>query len=482
MCLVCTCEDIKINSLSSVWIYIKLFTFVPIRIIFRRETMLNILYQALNRSKVRLPPKEDGWYGPGARPKDHQPGDASIRPFKVNISDTVLDDLKARLENARWAPPIESTNFRYGFNTNTLKEVVEYWKTKYDWRQHESQLNRYNHYLTKIEGIDIHFVHVRPNETKRGKVVPLLAVHGWPGSFYEYFKSIDRLTDPTDSGIAFELVLPSIPGYAFSEAPHQEGFSAISAARIFVKLMARLGHDKFIAHGGDWGSAITKAIASMYPENVIGLHLHMIFRAQPQTWFDQMKMTAAKYTPNLMFGGSEKEYKYFQQAAIDTWYLEAGYFHIQSTKPDTVGIALTDSPVGLAAYILEKFSTWTNNANIDLPDGGLLAGKFSFDDLLTNVMIYWCSGSITSSLRFYRENSHPIAGALARYSMETNVPAAYAVFPNELKCYPRFMVEMVLPNLIQYSLMPRGGHFAAFEEPDLFVDDIKQFGRKLLAN
>lgn len=448
------------------------------------------LYRMLFPTPLRLtPPHEDGYYGRSKAIKgDYPPDDTKVRPFKINVPDSILEDLKHRLANAHIHESIADTQFRYGFNSATLKTIVDYWKNEYDWKKQEQELGKYNHFVTQIEGIDIHFVHVKPANPS-GVVLPLIAVHGWPGTFYEYIKSVDKLTDSSNGGVSFEVVIPSIPGYGFSEAPHQEGLNVLSTARIFVKLMKRLGYNKFFAHGGDWGSVVTKSMAVMYPENIRGYHTNFIMRYSPQGSTEMAKMIAAKYMPMVVFYKDDDQRKMFESASKFDFHDEGGYYHIQSTKPDTIGAALTDSPVGLVAWILEKFSTWTNKANVNAQDGGLLPSpdcKWTLDELLTNVMIYWVTSNVTASMRYYKENLDSKVGALRRYNVTnlkvpSSVPCAYAAYPNEIVQMPRIVVEMALPNLIQYTVMPRGGHFAAFEEPDLFVDDIKQFARAVVS-
>ncbi|XP_054157402.1 epoxide hydrolase 1-like [Oppia nitens] len=407
-------------------------------------------------------------------PKDPE----TINKFTVNISDAVLNDLKNRLESARYVQPLSDSQFSYGFNGDYLKQVVDYWLTKFDWRKQEKELNKFNHFKTQINGIDIHFIHVKPSKPAK-TVVPLLAIHGWPGSVLEYYKALPMLIEPTND-IAFEVILPSIPGYGFSEAPHQPGFSIISAANIFVKLMKRLGYNQFFVHGGDWGSYISKVIAQTYPQNVIGLHTTL-----QQQQFDGMaglKIMIGAYFPRLIYAEPDKaiEKLYPIKEKLYNGLRESGYAHIQATKPDTVGSALVDSPVGLAAYILEKFSTWTDLNNVHKPDGGLTK-KFTLDQLLTNVMIYWVTGNVASSMRFYKETV-PILFTtdINRIPVSASVPAAVADFPSELGRLPIELARYQYENLVQYTDMPRGGHFAAFEEPKLVVDDIKKFAKTVL--
>jgi len=343
-------------------------------------------------------------------------------------------------------------------------------------------LNAFPQFKTQIEGLDVHFIHVKP--TKQAKtILPLLVIHGWPGSVLEYYKSFPLYTEPDDQGLAFEVIAPSIPGYGWSEAPHQKGFSIVAAGRIFVKLMRRLGHERFLVHGGDWGSAITRSIAGIFPEHVIGAHAcgnYELMRI-PESRCQAVQIYLAEHFPRWYFGNdyNEREYqKLFPLAEKKAFlYHETGYMHIQSTKPDTVASALVDSPVGLAAYILEKFSTWTNPAYRNREDGGIRE-KFTLEELLTNVSIYWFSGNIASSQRFYKENTNP---ANRPPSQKITVPFATVDTPYELARAPKRLIAPSYEKLVQYSDFPRGGHFTAFEEPELVNEDIRAFVSKIIA-
>ncbi|XP_018429512.1 PREDICTED: epoxide hydrolase 1-like [Nanorana parkeri] len=335
--------------------------------------------------------------------------------------------------------------------------------------------------------LNVHFIHVKPPNLPAGqKAIPLLMVHGWPGSFYEFYGIIPLLTEPGKHGLdpnfTFEVICPSIPGYGFSEAPHKKGLDAIAAGRIFYKLMLRLGFSEFYLHGGDWGSLITTTMSQMKPESVKGLHLNVVFLGKGG-FKVLISLILGRYLPWLV--GMTREdvkliYPYFEKNVYAVL-RESGYLHIQATKPDTVGSSLNDSPAGLAAYILEKFSTWTNPDYRALEDGGL-DRKYSLDDLLTNVMIYWVSGSITSSMRFCKENlSHESRfGLVARTPVY--VPTGIAAFPHELMHNPKIWVKERHKNIVNYNYMPRGGHFAAFEEPELLARDIQNFVSKVEKN
>ncbi|NWY05668.1 HYEP hydrolase, partial [Nothoprocta ornata] len=437
-----------------------------------------LLCWMMSRRKMKTLEMGDGWWGTGEKKLKE---DERIRPFRIETSDKEIQDLHHRLDQARYTPPLEGAAFHYGFNSDYLQKVVAYWRNQFDWRKQVEILNKYPHFQTTIEGIDIHFIHVKPPHVSPGQTVyPLLMVHGWPGSFYEFYKIIPLLTEPAQHGlgeddVVFEVICPSIPGYGFSEAPHQKGFDTVAAARIFHKLMKRLGFKEYYLQGGDWGAQITTNMAQMLPQSVKGLHLNVVFIITHglRTFFSVM---IGAYVPWLVgFTREDARRMYpFVQKNIHYILRESGYLHLQATKPDTAGCGLNDSPVGLAAYILEKFSTWTNRSFVQKDDGGL-ESKYSLDDLLTNVMIYWVTSSIVSSVRFYKENFSRNITDL----QSVHVPTGVAAFPEELAHTPRTWAKKNLKNIVSYTYMPRGGHFAAFEEPRLLAQDIRQFVRKV---
>uniref|UniRef100_A0A8D1WA17 Epoxide hydrolase n=1 Tax=Sus scrofa TaxID=9823 RepID=A0A8D1WA17_PIG len=434
-----------------------------------------VIYWFVSKDKEETLLLGDGWWGPGSRPAAAE--DESIRPFKVETSDEEINDLHQRIEKFRLTPPLEDSRFHYGFNSNYLKKIISYWRNTFDWRKQVEVLNKYPHFKTKIEGLDIHFIHVKPPQLPSGRTAkPLLMVHGWPGCFYEFYKIIPLLTDPKNHGLSdehvFEVICPSIPGYGFSEASSKKGFNSVAAARIFYKLMLRLGFQEFYLQGGDWGSLICTNMAQLVPSHVKGLHLNIALvlrNVYILTFFLGRRL-------GRLFGYTERDLEllYPFKKTFYTLMRESGYMHIQSTKPDTVGCALNDSPVGLAAYILEKFSTWTNEEFRDLEDGGL-ERKFSLDELLTVIMLYWTTGTITSSQRFYKENLGQGVMANKHEAIKVHVPTGFAAFPSEVLHCPEKWVKNKYPKLISYSYMARGGHFAAFEEPELLAQDIRKF-------
>lgn len=433
-----------------------------------------LAYTLLQQRKAKVVPLGEGWWGKGKKPLFE---DGTIHPFKVQTSDEEIEDLHARIDKTRYADPLEDSNFQYGFNSTYLKRVVTYWRNEFDWKKQVDVLNKYPHFKTKIEGLDVHFIHVRPTPSKNQKVIPVMLVHGWPGSFFEFYRILPILTQNQD-GIAFEVICPSIPGYGYSEAPHKKGFNSLAAARIFLTLMERLGFDKFYLQGGDWGSLITTNMAQMKPDCVKGLHLNMIMTNRGLKIL--LSIMIGRYLPFLV--GLTREdvrrlFPFFQRNVVEIL-KESGYMHIQATKPDTAGCAVNDSPVGLAAYILEKFSTWTDRKNRDLPEGGL-ERKYSLDDLLTNVMIYWTTGSITSSMRFYKENFSSDPYTREDSLMGVYVPTGLAAFPEELLHTPKSWAKTRYRNIYSYTYMPKGGHFAAFEEPQLLADNVLEFVKKV---
>ncbi|XP_020773829.1 epoxide hydrolase 1 [Boleophthalmus pectinirostris] len=417
---------------------------------------------------------EDKWWGVGDRPDGQE--DTTIRPFRLSTSDAELEDLHQRMDQTRPVPSLHNSQFNYGFNSEHLQKVISYWRNDFDWRKQVEKINQYPHFKTNIDGLDVHYVHVKPQVVPEGtKLIPLIMVHGWPGSFYEFYGLIPLLTEPSQAGhFVFEVVCPSIPGYGFSEAPHHKGFDSVCTARIFHKLMKRLGFSHFYAQGGDWGWIVTTNMAQLEPRTVTGLHLNFAPPSKPGLLLT-LSMLLGKCFPKL-FSFTPLDLDHLYPAAeklLVEPLLETGYMHIQATKPDTVGRALNDSPVGLAAYILEKFSTWTSKDFRNLQDGGLTR-KFSLDDLLTNVMIYWTAGCITSSMRFYKENfSRGLNSPHARIPVV--VPTGFACFPNELMHTPELWVRQKYRRLVSFTPMPRGGHFAAMEEPQLMAKDINKF-------
>ena len=313
--------------------------------------------------------------------------DEKIRTFSVQFPESQLEDLRTRLE--MWkkpAPTLQNVKDNsYGINLSVLEKIVDYWKNSYDWKYELARINKMPHHKTIIQGLDIHFIHTVGDRNARFKV-PLLLLHGWPGSVLEFYKVIPKLVEARD-GLAFDIVCPSIPGYGFSEIPVKPGFSVVSVADIFHKLMMRLGYDKYVVQGGDWGSIIGGVIAHKYHDHIIGYHTNFHVPSVA-TGMDLLHVAGVLIAPSLVVDKEDVGKLTFN--TFKWWMEETGYMHEQMTKPDTVGIALSDSPVGLAGYVIEKFIGWSDGF------------PFSNDELITNVMLYWLTNTSTSSLRLYK--------------------------------------------------------------------------------
>jgi len=375
-----------------------------------------------------------------------------------------LTDLRNRLNNSRFPVDSPGTEWEYGTNIDYMKELTAYWKNTYldQWKGvHEKKLNSMQQFVTEIDGLKIHFVHVK---SKVEGATPLLLSHGWPGSFFECSKVVSLLTDPeSHDGTkeeAFHLVCPSLPGYGFSQAPKEKGFTTKQMAKTFIKLMAILGYDKYVAQGGDWGYLISVNVALNDPEHCIGLHLNAFLSSSLEKPGAAFKSILKAVSPSFLIDNSHERAHF--SSLLSFLFDHAGYAHLQGTKPDTVGFGLSDSPVGLAAYIIEKFHGLSDC-------NGSIENSFTKDDLLTNVMIYWISNSITSSMRLYYEMFHQKVEEIQYVSQ----PSALALF-KELTTPPINQLNDFL-NLVQLNKMPSGGHFAALEEPTLLVNDIRKF-------
>ncbi len=375
-----------------------------------------------------------------------------IQPFTIAVADDVLADLRRRLAATRWPDEVDDAGWDYGANLAYLKGLVAYWRDGFDWRAQEATLNQYAQYRADIDGVGVHFVH----ERGRGPhPLPLIITHGWPSSFAQMLKIVPLLTDPAryggDPADAFDVVVPSLPGFGFSDRPRARGMNGQRIATLWERLMAdTLGYRRFAAAGGDLGSPVTRRLALAHPDLVVGMHLT-----------DVGYPTADR--PD--FSAAERRYL----DAVRDWSAHEGaYMMLQSTKPQTLAYGLTDSPVGLAAWIVEKFRAWSDCA-------GDVERRFSKDELLTTIMIYWVTETINSSVRLYYENRGipPLAP-----EQRINVPAGVAIFPKDLALPPREWAERSL-RVERWTEMPRGGHFAAMEEPALLVEDLRAFFRPL---
>jgi len=379
----------------------------------------------------------------------------AIRPFVVQVPDAVLEDLQTRLRHTRYPDEIFGAEWDYGTDLAYQRELITYWAEDFDWRAQERQINAFDHYKTMIDGLDIHFIHQRsPVES----ATPLLISHGWPGSFLEFMKVIGPLTDPVAYGgnaeDAFHVVVPSVPGFGFSDKPSERGYGPAQMGDIFAKLMERLGYQRYGAQGGDWGSAITRRLAAEHPNRVIGLHLNLI-SAEPPPGVDD---------PEAGVPAAELERMRERQAF---WAPERGYSDIQGTKPQTLGYALNDSPAGQAAWIIDKV-----HILCDCPRGH--EQKFTKDELLANITLYWVTQTATSASRIYFESRRQAGNGTGGNAGYLEVPTGAALFPNEIALPPRKWAEARF-NIVHWTEMPRGGHFAALEEPELYVEDVRAF-------
>jgi len=381
-------------------------------------------------------------------------------PFTVNVPEDVLTDLKRRLSNVRWAHDFANAGWEYGTNGDYLRALVEYWREHYDWRQHERAMNAWPHFRTTIDDVPIHFIHVRG---KGPKPVPLILTHGWPWTFWDFRKVIGPLSDPAAHGgnpaDAFDVVVPSLPGYSFSTPLTTPGISCWNTADLWVRLMEGLGYPRFAAHGGDWGAIISAQLGHKYADRLIGVHINLL---APLDAFSGGAVDPADYAPNEQ-GWAER--------TQDFWLHEAGYFALQTTKPQTIAFALNDSPVGLCAWIVEKRRSWSDC-------GGVVEQRFSKDDLLNTVMLYWVTQSYGTSARYYYESKHhPWQPSHSRVPV-VEAPTGAAVFLKEVALQPRRWAERYY-NLKRWSVFPSGGHFAPMEEAQVLTEDLRTFFRTL---
>ncbi|XP_077298291.1 juvenile hormone epoxide hydrolase 2-like [Arctopsyche grandis] len=411
-------------------------------------------------SKMPHIPKDTYW-GPG----EPSNVDKTIKPFKIQFSKEMISDLIGRLKNTRNSESYENTQFQYGFNSKALKNVIEVWTEKYDFAERENYLNQFPQFKTNIQGLDIHFIHVKPIVEDGVKVLPLLILHGWPGSVREFYKVIPMLTKHKNGdNLAFEIIAPSLPGFGFSQGASKAGLGAVQIAVVMANLMERLGHKKYYVQGGDWGSIIGSHLTTMYGNNVLGYHSNMPIIT---SLLSTIKMVIGSVYPSLFVGKQFKNRVYPMKSYISTLIRESGYLHMNATKPDTIGVGLNDSPAGLAAFLLEKFANDSSKA-----DGGL-TDKFTYMELIDNVMMYWVSKSATTAARIYAESFNKAHSSLGLDSIPTNVPMAAARFPREIGFSTKWQLSEKYKNIIQVSDLPKGGHFAALEEPELLADDIR---------
>lgn len=369
-----------------------------------------------------------------------------IRPFTIDVPQAQLDDLRRRLHNTRWPDAEVVDDWSQGVPLAYVQELCRYWADEYDWPSRQAALNRFDQFVTEIDGVDIHFIHQRSSNPD---AIPLLITHGWPGSVVEFHKVIGPLTDPAahggDAADAFHVIAPSLPGFGFSGKPTEAGWGVEKIGEVWAELMARLGYDSYVAQGGDWGSAVTTAVGAQDPEHCAAIHLTLAMGASP---------TGPPESPQELH--ALERLKYYMD-----W--DSGYSTQQKSRPQTVGYGLADSPAGQAAWIIEKFWAWTDC-------DGHPENVLSRDEMLDDVMLYWLTGSATSSARIYWESF----GRGKRHTV--TVPTGFAVYPKEIVPPVRTWVEPIY-NVQYWAEYDKGGHFAAFEVPDTFVADLRTFFR-----
>ncbi len=390
----------------------------------------------------------------------------AIRPFRAEIPEEELVELRRRIAATRWPDRETVTDRSQGVRLDDIQELVEYWGTNYDWRKAEARLNALPQFMTTIDGLDIHFVHVR---SRHPDALPLIITHGWPGSIFELLDVIGPLTDPTAYGgrpeDAFDVVIPSMPGYGFSARPTTPGWGPDRIARAWTGLMERLGYDRYVAQGGDWGSVIADAQARQAPPGLLGIHLNMPATVPPEI---ASALRSGDPTP----AGLTAEEKAAYESMNELYSRGAGYASIMVTRPQTVGYSFADSPVGLAAWFYDKFADWTYS-------GGDPERSLTKDAMLDDITLYWLTNTGTSGARLYWENNNNNFNTEDQKTGEISLPVAITVFPGEIYRAPRSWAERAYRNLIYYNQVAEGGHFAAWEEPELFAGELRAAFRSL---
>ncbi|MDT5390307.1 MAG: epoxide hydrolase [Mycobacterium sp.] len=370
-----------------------------------------------------------------------------LEPFTIAIPDSELDDLHRRLVSARWPVELDGAGWDYGTDQAFLRSVIDRWADGYDWRRTEAELNGWGSFVTTAAGQRVHLLHVR---SANADAIPLVLTHGWPGSIVEFLDALPLLRE------RFHVVVVSMPGYGFSGPTRDRGIDVAKVAASVADVMAQLGYDRYVAQGGDWGALVTRYLGEHYAPNVVAIHTNMLFAMPPQG------------APDVMSGVTEAELAAIVSSAGKVANGTA-YMEIQSTRPHSLGFGLDDSPLGLAGWILEKFNAWC-----DIREGM----PISTDRLIDNLMLYWLTGTGTSAARLYCESTRAGTAPLDAWDGRVDVPTGYAVYPGEILQTPRVWAEKRY-NVVHYALQDRGGHFAAFEQPELFAADVNAYGQVL---
>jgi pimeloyl-ACP methyl ester carboxylesterase len=389
---------------------------------------------------------------------DRPAGATAIRPFRIDFPDEALDDLRRRISATRWPSKELVTDRSQGVQLATLQELARYWASDYDWRRAEAKLNALPQFMTEIDGVDTHFIHI---QSRHADALPLIMTHGWPGSVIELLETVGPLTDPTAHGgraeDAFHLVLPSVAGYGFSAEPRELGWFAGRVAEAWPELMHRLGYGRYVAQGGDVGAAVTDAMGRQAPEGLIGIHTNL-------------------FVPGLAGGSFPKETEEERAAAEAGAAFRAtgfGYFVEQATRPQTIGYALLDSPVALAAWMLDHDTDSYYKISRAFVEGQP-SGNLTRDHILDNITLYWLTGTGASAARSYWESGQAAARAAGQAPPPVTVPVGFTTFPGEIVATPRSWVELAYPTLVYFNKVDKGGHFAAWEEPELFSSELRK--------
>jgi pimeloyl-ACP methyl ester carboxylesterase len=389
-----------------------------------------------------------------------------IKPFHASVSNDALKDLRQRISMTRWPSKETVPDQSQGVKLDQIQRIVKYWGTDYDWHKAEAKLNSFPQFTTNIDGLDIHFIHVR---SKHKNAMPLIITHGWPGSIFEVLKAIDPLTNPTKYGgkaeDAFDVVIPSMPGYGFSGKPTEAGWGVEKMGQAWDVLMKRLGYHHYVSQGGDWGAVVADAMGRQAPEGLLGIHVNM-----PAT-------VPAEVADVLKSGGSapenltEKEKAAFN--SLNKLYTKGGgYAGMMVTRPQTLGYGLTDSPVALASFFLDKFNDWTYS-------GGNAEKSLTKDEMLDDITLYWLTNTANSSAQLYWENNNNNFNVVEQRTQEIKVPVAITVFPGEIYQAPKSWAEKAYPTLQYFNEVKKGGHFASWEEPQLFAEELRAAFRSL---
>ncbi|SFS35998.1 epoxide hydrolase family protein [Streptomyces sp. ok210] len=390
----------------------------------------------------------------------------AIRPFTFEFPEAELEDLRARIEATRFPEKETVEDQSQGTQLATIQELARYWAKEYDWRKVEARLNSYPQFITEIDGLDIHFIHVR---SKHENALPVIVTHGWPGSIIEQLKIIEPLTNPTahggDASDAFHVVIPSMPGYGFSGKPSAKGWDPEHIASAWGELMKRLGYTKYVAQGGDWGAVVTDLMGVQEPEGLVGIHTNMPKVIPPA--IEQAIITGDPLPSDIVLANDEEKAAVEQ---LDFVYRHVYYAYMMGSRPQSL-TGLADSPVGLAAFMLDHDAA--SLALITRSFNGVSEG-LSRDDVLDNITLFWLTNTAVSAARLYAENKTPFFG-----SKGVKLPVAVSVFPDELYQAPKSWAEQAYPNLIHYNKVPKGGHFAAWEQPELFVNEVRTGFRSL---